>query len=69
MIALLVIGFGIVALIQIPGLVRRRWWRELITFVVLWSAGLILGVMLSVGVKIPPISTIINKFITGMFGM
>ncbi len=69
MIVLLFIGFGIVALIQIPGLVRKSWWRELITFIVLWSAGLILGIMLAAGVKIPHITTIISKFITGMFGI
>ncbi|MDP4093598.1 MAG: hypothetical protein Q8920_09580 [Bacillota bacterium] len=69
MIALLVIGFGAVALIQIPGLVRKRWWRELITFTVLLLAGFILSVVILVGVKIPPISTIINKFITGVFGI
>jgi len=69
MIALLLIGFGIVALIQIPGLVRKQWWRELICFAVLWFTGLIFSVMVSMGINLPPISTIINKSITGMFGM
>lgn len=69
MIALLLIGFGIVALIQILGLVRKQWWRELICFTVLWSMGLILSLLISMGITLPPISTIINKSITGMFGL
>jgi len=69
MIALVLMGFGIVALIQIPGLVRKQWWRELICFAFLWFMGLILSVMIAIGIKLPPISTIINKSITGMFGI
>lgn len=69
MIALLLIGFGIVALIQIPGLVQKQWWRELICFLVLLSIGFILSVIISMGITLPPISTIINKSITGMFGI
>ncbi len=69
MIAMLVIGFGIVALIQIPGLIQKQWWRELIVFIFLWLAGFILSVMVSTGITLPPISTIINKSISGMFGL
>jgi len=69
MISLLLIGFVMVALWQIPSLVRTGWWKEIIVFMVLWSAGLILSVIVSMGIKLPPISTIINKSITGMFGI
>lgn len=69
MIALLLIGFGIVALIQIPGLVRKQWWRELICFAVLWSLGFVLSLMISMGITLPPISTVINKSISGFFGI
>jgi hypothetical protein len=69
MIALLLIGFAILALLQIPSLVRKRWWRELICFAVLWFMGLIFSVMVSLGITLPPISTIINKFITVTFGI
>jgi len=68
MIALLLIGFAILALLQVPSLVRKRWWKELICFAVLWLMGLIFSVMLSRGINLPPISTIINKFIAGMYG-
>jgi len=63
--ALLLLGFGIVALIQIPGLVRKQWWRELTAFLVLWAAGLILSILLAVGVQLPQVTTIIGKLISG----
>ena len=66
MIALVLMGFGMVALIQIPGLVRKQWWRELICFTVFWSLGLIFAVILSMGIKLPPLTTIINETITGI---
>ncbi len=69
MIALLIMGFGIVALIQIPALVKKQWWRELICFTVLWSAGFILSIMISTGITLPSISMIINKTIVGIFGL
>ena len=69
MIALLVIGFVILAGWQIPDLVQKRWWRELIVFSVLWSMGLILSVMLSLGITLPPITTSINNSITGILGI
>lgn len=69
MIALLLIGFGIVAVIQIPGLVQKRWWRELTCFTVLWCADLVLSIMILAGIHLPPISTIINNFITMMLGI
>lgn len=69
MIALLLIGFGIVALIQIPGLVRKQWWRELIVFTILWLSGLTLSVMLSLGVKIPEVTMIIGNIVSKMFGI
>ena len=69
MIALVLIGFGMVALIQIPALVRKQWWRELICFAAVWSLGLILAVMVSMGIKLPPLTTIINEAITRMVGV
>lgn len=69
MIAFFIFGFGIMAFIQVPGLVRKQWWRELICFAVLWFMGLIFSVMISMGINLPPITTIINDALTGMFGI
>lgn len=69
MIVLLLAGFGIVALIQIPGLIRKQWWKELVCFAILWIIGFILSLMITMGITIPPITTIINSSIINMLGM
>jgi hypothetical protein len=69
MIVLVLIGFILLALWQIPSLIKNCWWREFICFAVLWSMGLILSIMVSIGIKLPPISTIIGKSISGMLGL
>jgi len=69
MIALLLLGFGIVALIQIPGLVKKQWWWELIIFTILWLSGLILSVLLVLGVKFPETTTIIGNMVSKLFGI
>lgn len=68
MIALLLIGFGLVALIQIPGLIRKQWWRELTAFMVLWAVGFILSILMATGVKLPQVTTIIAKLISRIYG-
>ena len=67
MIALLLLGFGIVALLQIPGLVRKQWWREFAVFLFLWAAGLILSILMFAGVNLPKVTTIIAKLISGIY--
>jgi len=69
MIALILIGFALLALWQIPSLVRDRWWRELICFAGLWFIGLILSLMIAMGTTLPPITTVIGKLISRMFGI
>lgn len=68
MIILLLIGFGIMAMIQIPSLIQKRWWKELTCFAVLWFVSLVLSIMVLAGITLPPISTIINNFIAGRLG-
>ncbi len=65
MIVLLMLGFASLALWQIPSLIQKHLRRELICFVVLWFMGFIFSVMISMGIKLPAISTIINKFLFG----
>lgn len=66
---LLVIGFTIIGFMQIPSLVRKRWWKELICFGVLWLSGLILSIMLAIEINLPPISTILTELLTKIFGI
>jgi hypothetical protein len=69
LILLLLIGFGFVASIQLPGLIKKQWWKELVCFSALWIAGLILSLMIAAGITLPPITTIINSAIVNMCGM
>jgi len=69
MIALLLLGFAGIALIQIPSLVHKQWWWELIVFTIFWLSGLILSVLLSLGVKLPPVTTIIGNYISKIFSI
>lgn len=69
MIALLFLGFGIMALMEIPGLIQKQWWRELIGFFIFWSAGFILSIMMSMGITLPPVSTIINNSVIRILGI
>jgi hypothetical protein len=69
MIALMFMGFGLVALMQIPSLVQKQWWRELTAFIILWLSGLIFSLMLALGVKLPPVTTIIGQFLSDIFGI
>ncbi|HNX28780.1 MAG TPA: hypothetical protein PKN87_05130 [Syntrophomonadaceae bacterium] len=69
MIILLLIGFGLVALIQIPRLIKKQWRRELICFSILWAIGLILSLIIAMGITLPPVSTLINHTISGWFGL
>ncbi|MEN6461890.1 MAG: hypothetical protein ABFC94_11050 [Syntrophomonas sp.] len=68
MIALLILVFAIIALLQVPSLVRKQWWRELITFLVLWLLGLILSILVSLGVKIQ-VTSIIWNILTKISGL
>ena len=69
MIALLSIGFIMLALWQIPSLVRKHWWIELICFAILWFIGLVLSLMIAMGTTLPPITTVIGKLISRMLGI
>lgn len=69
MIEQLLIVFTILALWQIPALLGKRWWRDIIVFFGLWAISFILTVIVSMGIDLPPISTIINKFVIRMFGL
>lgn len=69
MTVLLILLFLSVAAIQIPGLIKLHWWRDLICFSVLWSTALVLSVIITLGVRLPPITTLITRFISSMLGI
>jgi hypothetical protein len=58
-----------IALLQIPNLLQKGWWREIIAFAFFWSIGLILSIILLIKGSLPPITTIISESISKMFGI
>jgi hypothetical protein len=53
MIIVVISIFIIIALLQIPGLIDRKLWRELTVFSVLLVIGFTLSLLQVIGVKIP----------------
>lgn len=50
---LLILVFTVIALLEIPGLLKQKQWAELITSSVLLSIGFLLSLLQTVGVKVP----------------
>jgi len=50
---LLLSAFLGITLFEVPGLIQKRYWRELIAFFVFLSIAFILSFLLTIGVKIP----------------
>jgi len=63
MILLLLLAFLMVAFIEIPDLLKNRWWKELAGFIFLLSLGFVLSLLIFWGVKLPYVSLIINHLI------
>lgn len=53
MIVAVIIVYIMIALIQMPSLIRQKLWRELATFLVLLGIGFILSLLQVIGVRIP----------------
>ncbi len=53
MIFLIIIVFIGVILFEVPGLVRKKHWRELTVFSFFLLLGFIMALLLTIGVKIP----------------
>ncbi|MDK2822481.1 MAG: hypothetical protein PWQ67_868 [Clostridia bacterium] len=50
---LLIIAFIGIALFEVPGLIQRKYWRELIFFLILLLLAFILSFLQVIGIKIP----------------
>jgi len=49
-----ILSIGIfISLFEIPPLIKKKWWREIIVYFLLLSAGLTLCILLSKNVTIP----------------
>lgn len=53
MIALLIAAFAGIILLEVPGLVKKKMWRELGAFLMYLSIGMALSVPQALGVELP----------------
>ncbi|MBZ5752035.1 MULTISPECIES: hypothetical protein [Metabacillus] len=71
---ILLIG-AIISLFEIPPLVKKKWWREIIVYFILLSVGMTLAILISKDVAIPtpidlltkiysPVTNFMEKFLS-----
>lgn len=53
MIFLLITAFTGVVLFEVPSLIRKKYWRELVVFAFFLSAAFILSLLQTLGIKFP----------------
>jgi hypothetical protein len=66
MIFLVILGFGLIVVVEVPSLICRQYWRELVVFSFFIFVGLLLTVFLTLGVELPYIDVELTKLITGL---
>lgn len=64
----LVLIFTVIAGFEVPGMVQKKYWRELFVYSGLLLLGFGLSVLLVIGVDFPPVTTILSEFISKLFG-
>ncbi len=69
MVLLLVLVYLAMILFEVPGLIRKKYWRELVAFSVLLLLAFTLSLLQVLGVKIPnpneAITTLVQAVFTG----
>ena len=63
MIFLLILAFLAMILFEVPGLIRREYWRELVAFSVLLLLAFTLSLLYVMGVKIPSPNEVITTLV------
>jgi len=63
---LVVLAFLVIAALEVPGLVKKRMWRELAVFLVLLLFGMALSIPQALGLPVPspndPVEIILKPF-------
>lgn len=67
MILLLILGLAGVILFEVPGLIKKRYWRELVAFSVFLCLSLILSLLMALGIELPNVTTAISNFVEALF--
>lgn len=69
MIFLLILGYALVIPIDVPGLVRKRCWRELIAYGVILAIAFAIVVLRMTDVKLPPLVKDTQYYVSDFFRM
>jgi len=68
MVVWLIIAFLILSLLEVPDLIRKRWWRELAAYSFLLALGFGLSLLMVLHYRLPPVVSMIMKGIRVVFG-
>lgn len=60
--------FAGIACIEVPQMVRQKYWRELVVFSVLLGCGYIVSLLLALGVQLPTIAEVITNAVFAILG-
>ena len=69
MIILITVAFAVAVMLELPGLIRKRYWRELAVYLPLLLAGFLISLALAMDIKLPPVSTRIGELIIRILGI
>ena len=64
MIFLVLIGFSLLVALEIPPLIKKKYWRELVAFSLLTAGALFLSILQTFGVELPYIESILLETYT-----
>jgi len=69
MIVLLLIAFAVIAWLEVPGLVKKKMWRELVVFSIYLSVGMALSIPQVLGISPPNPGIAIESIYEPLFEM
>jgi len=69
MVFLIFITFALIALVEIPGLIQKKYWPELAAFSILLFLGFGLSLLIVSGINPPYISSIIEQSIKKLLNL
>jgi len=61
--------YAIILIINVPGLIKRKEWRELIAFFVFYTIAFVLGLMYVLDITIPSPMKGLNCLISDLLGL
>ncbi|HHZ16742.1 MAG TPA: hypothetical protein PLJ33_08270 [Peptococcaceae bacterium] len=63
---LLIVAFLAMILFEVPGLIRKKYWRELVAFAVLLLIAFIFSFLNVLGVKLPCLTAVITSVVNSV---